>query len=201
MNKEAFLNELRSKLSGLPQEDIDERVSFYREMIEDHVEDGATEEEAVSDIGPVDEVVKTIMAEIPLTKIVKTRAKNRQKKSMPVWAIILLVLGFPVWFPLLISVFAVVLSIFITIWAIIFSLYVTDFALGMSAIACILAAVVSFAAGKIALGFMCIGAALILAGITILFFFGIWYVVKGVLFLTKKMMIGIKSMFVGKESV
>ncbi len=201
MNKEAFLNELRSKLSGLPQEDIDERVSFYREMIEDHVEDGATEEEAVSDIGPVDEVVKTIMAEIPLTKIVKTRAKNRQKKSMPVWAIILLVLGFPVWFPLLISVFAVVLSIFITVWAIIFSLYVTDFALGMSAIACILAAVVSFAAGKIALGFMCIGAALILAGITILFFFGIWYVVKGVLFLTKKMMIGIKSMFVGKESV
>lgn len=201
MNKEAFLNELRSKLSGLPQEDIDERVSFYREMIEDHVEDGATEEEAVSDIGPVDEVVKTIMAEIPLTKIVKTRAKNKQKKSMPVWAIILLVLGFPVWFPLLISVFAVVLSIFITVWAIIFSLYVTDFALGMSAIACILAAVVSFAAGKIALGFMCIGAALILAGITILFFFGIWYVVKGVLFLTKKMMIGIKSMFVGKESV
>ena len=201
MNKEAILNELRSKLSGLPQEDIDERVSFYREMIEDHVEDGATEEEAVSDIGPVDEVVKTIMAEIPLTKIVKTRAKNKQKKSMPVWAIILLVLGFPVWFPLLISVFAVVLSIFITVWAIIFSLYVTDFALGMSAIACILAAVVSFAAGKIALGFMCIGAALILAGITILFFFGIWYVVKGVLFLTKKMMIGIKSMFVGKESV
>ena len=201
MNKEAFLNELRSKLSGLPQEDIDERVSFYREMIEDHVEDGATEEEAVSDIGPVDEVVKTIMAEIPLTKIVKTRAKNKQKKSMPVWAIILLVLGFPVWFPLLISVFAVVLSIFITVWAIIFSLYVTDFALGMSAIACILAAVVSFAAGKIALGFMCIGAALILAGITILFFFGIWYVVKGVLFLTKMMMIGIKSMFVGKESV
>lgn len=201
MNKEAFLNELRSKLSGLPQEDIDERVSFYREMIEDHVEDGATEEEAVSDIGPVDEVVKTIMAEIPLTKIVKTRAKNKQKKSMPVWAIILLVLGFPVWFPLLITVFAVVLSIFITVWAIIFSLYVTDFALGMSAIACILAAVVSFAAGKIALGFMCIGAALILAGITILFFFGIWYVVKGVLFLTKKMMIGIKSMFVGKESV
>ena len=201
MNKEAFLNELRSKLSGLPQEDIDERVSFYREMIEDHVEDGATEEEAVSDIGPVDEVVKTIMAEIPLTKIVKTRAKNKQKKSMHVWAIILLVLGFPVWFPLLISVFAVVLSIFITVWAIIFSLYVTDFALGMSAIACILAAVVSFAAGKIALGFMCIGAALILAGITILFFFGIWYVVKGVLFLTKKRMIGIKSMFVGKESV
>ena len=201
MNKEAFLNELRSKLSGLPQEDIDERVSFYREMIEDHVEDGATEEEAVSDIGPVDEVVKTIMAEIPLTKIVKTRAKNKQKKSMPVWVIILLVLGFPVWFPLLITVFAVVLSIFITVWAIIFSLYVTDFALGMSAIACILAAVVSFAAGKIALGFMCIGAALILAGITILFFFGIWYVVKGVLFLTKKMMIGIKSMFVGKESV
>ena len=34
MNKDQFLEELRKKLSGLPQEDIDERVAFYSEMID-----------------------------------------------------------------------------------------------------------------------------------------------------------------------
>ena len=47
MNKEEFLSELRTKLSGLPQEDIEERISFYSEMIDDRMEDGISEEEAV----------------------------------------------------------------------------------------------------------------------------------------------------------
>ncbi len=199
MNKQEFLDQLRSKLKGLPQEDIEERVSFYREMIEDHVEDGATEEEAVSSIGPVDEVVNTIMSEIPLSKLVKNRAKTRQKKSMPAWAIVLLILGFPVWFPLLLSAVIVIFSLYITVWSVIFSFYAADLALGMSAIACIIIAVVAFVSGEAALGLFMIGACLALAGVTILFFFGIWFVVKGVIFLTGKMLLGIKSLFIGKE--
>ena len=82
MNKAEFLNELRTKLNGLPQSDIEERVSFYTEMIDDRVEDGMTEEEAVEQIGPVDKVVETIVSEIPLSKIVK--AKVKPQKKMPV---------------------------------------------------------------------------------------------------------------------
>ena len=65
MNKAEFLNELRTKLNGLPQNDIKERVSFYTEMIDDRVEDGMSEEEAIEQIGPVDKVVETIVSEIP----------------------------------------------------------------------------------------------------------------------------------------
>ena len=50
MNKEVFLSELRKKLSGLPQSDIDERISFYAEMIDDRIEDGMTEEAAIEQI-------------------------------------------------------------------------------------------------------------------------------------------------------
>ena len=60
MEKEEFLEELRNRLNGLPQKDIDERVSFYSEMIDDRVEDGMTEEEAINNIGGIDEVVKQI---------------------------------------------------------------------------------------------------------------------------------------------
>ena len=38
VTKQQFLTELRKKLSGLPQQDIDERLSFYSEMIEDRID-------------------------------------------------------------------------------------------------------------------------------------------------------------------
>ena len=47
MNKQEFLSLLRRELSGLPQGDIEERVGFYAEMIDDRMEEGLTEEEAV----------------------------------------------------------------------------------------------------------------------------------------------------------
>lgn len=42
MNKQEFLTELRAKLSGLPTYDVEERLSFYGEMIDDRTEEGVT---------------------------------------------------------------------------------------------------------------------------------------------------------------
>ena len=39
MNKQEFLAELRKRLSGLPQADIEERIVFYSEMIDDRTEE------------------------------------------------------------------------------------------------------------------------------------------------------------------
>ena len=47
MTKIKFLIELHNRLSGLPKDDVEERLSFYSEMIEDRIEDGLSEEEAV----------------------------------------------------------------------------------------------------------------------------------------------------------
>ena len=44
MNKQEFLAGLRKGLSGLPQEDIEERLLFYSEMIDDRIEEGMEEE-------------------------------------------------------------------------------------------------------------------------------------------------------------
>ena len=48
MTKIQFIMDLYEKLSGLPQDDVDERLNFYSEMIDDRIEDGKTEEEAIS---------------------------------------------------------------------------------------------------------------------------------------------------------
>ena len=75
MNKSEFLSELRQRLKGLPINEIDERVNFYDEMISDIVEDGKTEEEAILELGGIDNVVKQIACETNLFSIVKEKIK------------------------------------------------------------------------------------------------------------------------------
>ena len=73
MTKKEFLNELERKLKGLPKQDIEDRLSFYSEMIDDYIEDGLTIEEAIDKIGSSDEIVSKIVNETSLTKIVKEK--------------------------------------------------------------------------------------------------------------------------------
>ena len=78
MTKVNFLFELRDKLSGLPTEDIEERLNFYSEMIEDRMEEGLSEEDAVAAIGTTDEIAKQIISEIPFTKIAKEKQPDEE---------------------------------------------------------------------------------------------------------------------------
>ena len=48
MTKLNFLLSLNEKLAGLPKNEIEEHLNFYVEMIEDRIEDGMPEEEAVA---------------------------------------------------------------------------------------------------------------------------------------------------------
>ena len=60
MTKQEFLAKLEILLSGLTEEEISERIGFYSEMIDDRIEEGLSEEEAVSLIGSVEEVAAQI---------------------------------------------------------------------------------------------------------------------------------------------
>ena len=137
MTKLEFVTELREKLSGLPNQDIEERLSFYGEMIDDRIEEGRTEEEAIADIGSVDEISAQIIRDIPLTKIVKERIKT--KRRLRTWEIVFLVLGFPIWFSLAVATFAVILSLYVVLWSVIVSLW----AVFVSLVACAFFGVVS----------------------------------------------------------
>ena len=55
MSKKVFLVKLIIKLSNLPKDDLEERINFYSEMIDDRIEDGFSEEDAINDIGTLDE--------------------------------------------------------------------------------------------------------------------------------------------------
>lgn len=199
MNKQEFLAELRKGLHGLPQNDIEERLTFYSEMIDDRMEEGLTEADAVSEIGAVNEVISQIITETSLSKLVKE--KVRPKRALRVWEIILLALGSPIWLSLLFAVFAVIFAVYVTVWSVIAALWATELALAVSAIYGVLSFAILISQVNAAVGLAILGAGIACAGLSIFLFFGCKETTKGLLFMTKKMILGIKSIFIGKENV
>lgn len=198
MSKQEFLAQLRKELSGLPQDDVEERLVFYSEMIEDRMEDGLSEEEAVAAVGTVDEIVAQVVSEIPLTKIAKERI--RPKRRLSVVEIILLVLGSPIWLSIGVAAFAVILSLYVSLWAVIISLWAVFVSLAASSVGGVLLCVFFAAGGNGASGIAMLAAGIICAGLSIFLFYGCKAVTKGISILTKKMAIGIKNCFIRKEA-
>ena len=197
MNKQEFLCELQAALNGLPHDNIKESILFYSEMIDDRIDDGMSEEEAVADIGSVDEVASQIIAEVPLLKIAKEKIKPKRK--MKAWEIVLLCVGSPIWVSLLIAAFAVILSLYIALWSIIIALWAAFGAIVGGAVGGILGGVLFIVTGNVYSGIAMIAAGLVLAGLSIFAFFGCKAATRGILVLTKKLALGLKGLFIRKE--
>jgi len=197
MSKQEFLAQLRKGLSGLPQDDIEERLTFYSEMIEDRKEEGLSEEEAVSAVGTVDEIVTQVVAETPFAKIAKERIKSKRRLSAG--EIVLLALGSPVWLSLGIAAFAVILSLYISLWAVIISLWAVFASFAACSIGGVLACVVFIVDGNGASGLAMLSAGIVCAGLAIFMFYGCKAATKGTLILTRKIAIWTKNCFIKKE--
>lgn len=197
MTKIQFLLALNKGLSGLPQDEIEERLTFYSEIIDDRMEDGLSEAEAVASIDSVEEIVAQSVEEIPLTKIVKNKVKPKRK--LQAWEIVLLAVGSPIWLSLAIAAFAVVLSLYVVLWAAIISLWAIDFAL----FACLLAGIgagIGFVTANPLSGVFLIGAGMICGGLSIFGFYGCKAATMGAVWLTKKIALGIKHCLIKKEA-
>lgn len=195
MSKQAFLKILQDRLTGLPKEDIDRSVEFYSEMIEDRIEDGMSEEEAVNSLGSIDDIVNQILSETPIVRLVKEKVKP--KRELSALEIILIIIGAPIWAPLLVSAVGTLFSLYMSIWGIIIALYAVVFTFAASSVSLVLASISHFGVGNIAGGVFLVGTALVFAGVSILLFIASNWIAKGILILTKKVWIKLKSFFVG----
>lgn len=194
MCKQEFLAQLRKGLSGLPRKDIEERLTFYSEMIEDQMEDGVSEEDAVSAAGSVDEIIAQIAAETP------PKERITSKRRLRVGEIVLLVLGSPLWLSLGVAALAVVLSLYVSLWAVIISLWSVFASFVGCSIGGAAACVIFTAGGNGASGIAMLAAGIVCAGLAVFTFYGCKAATKGTLILTKKMALWIKNCFKGKEA-
>ena len=197
MDKLDFLLALAKRLEGLSDADRRASLDYYSEILDDLMENGMTETDAVASLGSVDAIAEEILLDMPLPKLVK--AKMKRGRRMTGLEITLLAVGFPIWLPILIALLAVVFAIYISLWAVVISLYAADLAFAVSTPAGILAAVLLFVQGKAAGGLLLLGAGLVLAGLSILWLFLCNLTAKGMWMLGKLTLRGIKACFIRKK--
>ena len=199
MRKQEFLDELAARLSNLPKDNLNERLDFYREMIEDRMEEGLSEEEAVAAAGSIDRIVAQIASDrsLPIIKekVIVTGALSDK------WKMALLVIGSPIWLSLIIalaavgislvaSVFAVAVSLYATIWSLVITLCAVFVAFAASTPLGALLSVIYVANGDFVSSMAYLSAALVLAGLAIFAFLGIKPAFKGAIWLSKNIWYG-----------
>lgn len=199
MNKQEFLAALQEGLKGLPQADIQHRIEFYREMIEDRMEDGMSEEEAVAALGPVRDIVAQILSETPLPRLVRERVKP--KRPIKAWEIVLLVLGSPVWVPLLFAGILVVLACYAVLWSCIITLYAVDLTAALGGLAGVAGSLLLSSWGGLPARIFLFGSGLACLGLAVLLFFVFNQISVWILRLSKKALLALKFRFIQKEAV
>ncbi len=194
MTKLRFMLELGKALEGLPSRDVEEKLAFYSEIIDDKIEDGISEEDAVAEIGSVDNIVEEIIADYPLQRLVKEKVKPKRK--LKAWEIVLIVLGSPIWLSLGLAAFAVILSLYIVLWALVIVAWSIFVSFAASSIGLTVGGMVIMAVDNPVYGLVFIGCGLVLAGLAIFTFFSCHAATNGAVKLTKKIAIGIKKLFI-----
>ena len=136
MNKTQFCALLENKLKPyLSPKEMYKTLNFFEEMIDDRIDEGLSEEEAVSQLGDINIIVDQILDEHNIgKKQTKLVWRFVPRKNPTELGFIITVLLLPVW----ITIFALGASLFIVILSIIFSIVLTIIAIFIGGILLIL---------------------------------------------------------------
>lgn len=193
MNKTDFLEALKKGLKDYSSNEIAQYTDYYSEMIDDRIEEGLSEEEAVADVGTPEAAVAQIKTENPIT--------NRKKERAPLktWQIVLIAVGSPIWLSLLIAALSMVFSLFAIICSAIISLYAGAVSLAACGIAGVLALIPMLINANVAGGIMFVGIGLICAGLSIISFLGLNKLTKRLVSLLKNFFRWVQLRFFSKK--
>lgn len=176
MTKSEYLQRLRNLLACLPPDQVEESVAFYAEAIDDRIEDGMTEADAVAAMGAPSSVAETILDDLPAVPraIVKTRRRST------LLLLVLALVGSPIWLSLGIAFIAVALAVYICIWMLAFCVWIIAAALVIAALALTILALDGAVIGHFAYSVTMMGSALGFLGAGLLVGAGAWMVSKQV---------------------
>lgn len=125
-----YIDELKTYLSPLTEEEQNEVLEFYSEYLEDsHL---TTYKQAAAELGTPKQVARKILADFSIRASEQpdpqptTLKSNRDVKT--IWLIILAIFSTPVAIPIAIVVFALILAVVVTIFAVLFVFVVSLFA-------------------------------------------------------------------------
>lgn len=170
MNKKYFLLELEHELKGLRKSELEKFLTYYSEMIDDYLEDGSSEDEAIRRVGSPAEIAQEILED-------SSSLMGDRPLPSKIFIGILLVLGSPLWGSLLLAVLLLALSAYVILWCV-------PVCTGALSLAALLVALVSIP-GSVPLflssgitGSVQLGLGLFMGGATLLSALLTWYLVR-----------------------
>ncbi|MBC5585207.1 DUF1700 domain-containing protein [Eggerthella sp. NSJ-70] len=192
MNKTEFLDALRRALGKLPSYEVEQSIAFYAEMIDDRIEDGMGEQEAVAALGPVNAIAAQIIAETP--PIPKAIAKaNTGSRTLN---IVLLAILSPIWVTLALAFVLTVLSVYLAIWMVVVALWAVVVSLLVCAPFGVFGLAWCTAIGYPLSGIWIFGCGLAGAGMGLFSWFGVLAASKGLINLTHSFARWVKGLFI-----
>lgn len=215
MTKEQFIKKLNTELSFLSPEELENRIAFYCEMIDDRMEDGLSEDDAVAEIGNIEEIIAQLKKESFTCKIISDKDDTcpdgtdevsdsevtvpQKKKKLSAWAIVLISVGSLLWITLGAAAFVIIVAAYAAIWAVAGSLWALPVSLAASCLGGIAVGVVTIVGSNALAGIALIGAAIACAGLSIFAGFGCFHLTRLAVFISKAITRFIKFLFTGKE--
>lgn len=194
MNKFEFLTLLRERLSGLPCEDIEKTLDYYSEMIDDRVEEGLTEDEAVAALGNLDTIVTQAFADSAAFNANARKEESAKeppkRRELKPWMVVLIVLGAPVWVSLLVGAVSIAAGVVIAVGSAFISLYATAIAFIGASVGCIAGAFLFETGAEVMLA---IGVAMMLVGGGVLLLFATNWLLKCIIKPVKLICLKIKA--------
>lgn len=192
MRREEFLAALRSALGKLPEQDVRASLEFYAEAIDDRMEDGASEEEAVAALGDVNAIAAQIIAETPPIPKAVAKMKTGNRTANIVLAVVLS----PIWVPLALVFALCVAAIYLSLWAVIVALWAVVVVLILCAPIGIAGLVYCLATDYPLTGMWLLGCGIAGSGLGLFALLGMKAVSRGLVQLTGMFAGGVKSLFV-----
>ncbi len=129
MRKNEFTSRLRACLHTLDASEKENVIDFYLEQIDDRIDDGMTEEEAVASLEAPEEIAANVLLSFPQVKQaqepqrqeVLPEPKRKFSTAAIVLIVILAVLTSFIWLPVILGLVTAVLGIYVGVWAVIFA--------------------------------------------------------------------------------
>lgn len=182
MNKATFIDELQHRLNDIPEPGRERAIEYYAEMIDDKIEEGMTEDEAVASTGDVDVIAGRIRNEY--FNDYRSRGYSqgneyngyysgtqaRSGSGFKPWILIILIL-IPIFLPLIMVVLVLALVLIIMAGVLIAACYALTAASAFSGAYSVFAFMPNILSGNGAYGTMLLGMGLFLMGFSIFLFF------------------------------
>lgn len=201
MKKDEFLSSLERLLRSLKREERNRFLSYYAEMIEDYMEDGCEEEDAVQRIGSPGEIAQEILSD----------RGAQPARPTPTWmkicVIVLLILGSPLWGSLVLAAFCCALAAVIAVMSAYVVIWCIPVVFGACSVSSLVLAVVSTVGSVIimfrdtATGMVQMGSGILSAGVFLVTALFTWELGKRFIGVTKKFSRWLAGLFQKKRGV